>query len=46
MKSGEEYRYAVQNFRVAHEKVEQQRAQLEEQERQACVGLLYLQSLI
>ncbi|KAJ7592884.1 hypothetical protein C8J56DRAFT_929733 [Mycena floridula] len=32
--SGEQYRYALTNFRIAHEKVEQQRAQLEEQERQ------------
>ncbi|KAF9453501.1 hypothetical protein P691DRAFT_658519 [Macrolepiota fuliginosa MF-IS2] len=32
--SGEQYRYALQNFRIAHEKVEQQRLQLEEQERQ------------
>ncbi|TRM64390.1 hypothetical protein BD626DRAFT_547511 [Schizophyllum amplum] len=32
--SGEQYRYALTNFRIAHEKVEQQRLQLEEQERQ------------
>ncbi|KAG6900820.1 hypothetical protein C0993_000139 [Termitomyces sp. T159_Od127] len=32
--SGEQYRYALTNFRLAHEKVEQQRKQLEEQERQ------------
>lgn len=32
--SGDQYRYALQNFRIAHEKVEQQRLQLEEQERQ------------
>lgn len=32
--SGEQYRYALTNFRIAHEKVEQQRHQLEEQERQ------------
>ncbi|GLB40293.1 hypothetical protein LshimejAT787_0801640 [Lyophyllum shimeji] len=32
--SGDQYRYALTNFRIAHEKVEQQRAQLEEQERQ------------
>ncbi|KAG2018075.1 hypothetical protein CC2G_007526 [Coprinopsis cinerea AmutBmut pab1-1] len=31
--SGEQYRYALTNFRIAHEKVEQQRHQLEEQER-------------
>ncbi|KAF5339241.1 hypothetical protein D9758_013293 [Tetrapyrgos nigripes] len=31
---GEQYRYALTNFRIAHEKVEQQRLQLEEQERQ------------
>ncbi|KZS92444.1 hypothetical protein SISNIDRAFT_394151, partial [Sistotremastrum niveocremeum HHB9708] len=31
--SGEQYRYALQNFRIAHEKVEEQRRQLEEQER-------------
>ncbi|KIM84205.1 hypothetical protein PILCRDRAFT_68009 [Piloderma croceum F 1598] len=43
--SGEEYRYALTNFRIAHEKVEQQRQQLEEQERQVAllrerIGLL------
>lgn len=32
--SGEQYRYALANFRIAHEKVESQRKQLEEQERQ------------
>jgi len=32
--SGDQYRYALTNFRIAHEKVEQQRLQLEEQERQ------------
>ncbi|KAF5327648.1 hypothetical protein D9619_004139 [Psilocybe cf. subviscida] len=32
--SGDQYRYALTNFRIAHEKVEQQRTQLEEQERQ------------
>ncbi|KIJ51461.1 hypothetical protein M422DRAFT_58943 [Sphaerobolus stellatus SS14] len=32
--SGEQYRYALANFRIAHEKVESQRQQLEEQERQ------------
>ncbi|KAG8899614.1 hypothetical protein FRB99_006534 [Tulasnella sp. 403] len=32
--SGEQYRYALTNFRIAHEKVESQRQQLEEQERQ------------
>ncbi|KAJ2929363.1 hypothetical protein H1R20_g7717, partial [Candolleomyces eurysporus] len=31
--SGEQYRYALANFRIAHEKVEQQRQQLEEQEK-------------
>lgn len=36
--SGEQYRYALTNFRIAHEKVEEQRRQLEEQERQ--IGLL------
>jgi hypothetical protein len=45
MVSGEQYRYALTNFRIAHEKVEQQRQQLEEQERQvallrARIGLL------
>lgn len=43
--SGEQYRYALTNFRIAHEKVEQQRQQLEEQERQVAllrerIGLL------
>ncbi|KAI9509806.1 hypothetical protein F5148DRAFT_996086 [Russula earlei] len=32
--SGEQYRYALTNFAIAHQKVEEQRAQLEEQERQ------------
>jgi len=32
--SGEQYRYALANFRIAHEKVESQRQQMEEQERQ------------
>ncbi|KAF9041981.1 hypothetical protein BDZ89DRAFT_1128670 [Hymenopellis radicata] len=32
--SGEQYRYALTNFRIAHEKVEEQRHQLEQQERQ------------
>jgi hypothetical protein len=32
--SGQEYQYLMTNFRLAHEKVEQQRRQLEEQERQ------------
>ncbi|KZV64881.1 hypothetical protein PENSPDRAFT_639113 [Peniophora sp. CONT] len=31
---GEQYRYALANFRIAHEKVEEQRTQLETQERQ------------
>jgi len=31
--SGEQYRYALTNFRIAHEKVEQQRIQLEDQEK-------------
>jgi len=35
--SGEQYRYALSNFRIAHEKVEQQRVQLEEQERQVAI---------
>ncbi|KAF7374519.1 Pentafunctional AROM polypeptide [Mycena sanguinolenta] len=30
----EQYQYVLQNFRIAHEKVEEQRVQLEEQERQ------------
>ncbi|KAJ6512841.1 hypothetical protein C8R45DRAFT_961538 [Mycena sanguinolenta] len=30
----EQYQYVLQNFRIAHEKVEEQRMQLEEQERQ------------
>lgn len=32
--SGEQYRYALTNFRIAHEKVEEQRIQLQEQEKQ------------
>ncbi|KAH0580040.1 hypothetical protein H2248_012616 [Termitomyces sp. 'cryptogamus'] len=32
--SGDQYRYALTNFSLAHKKVEQQRQQLEEQERQ------------
>ncbi|KAF7976616.1 hypothetical protein HWV62_2284 [Athelia sp. TMB] len=35
--SGEQYRYALTNFRIAHEKVEQQRQQLEEQEKQVAL---------
>ncbi|KAG8964264.1 hypothetical protein FRC03_002031 [Tulasnella sp. 419] len=35
--SGEQYRYALTNFRIAHEKVESQRQQLEEQERQVAI---------
>ncbi|EGO24404.1 hypothetical protein SERLADRAFT_467625 [Serpula lacrymans var. lacrymans S7.9] len=35
--SGEQYRYALTNFRIAHEKVEQQRHQLEEQEKQVAL---------
>lgn len=31
---GEQHRYVLQNFRIAHEKVEQQRIQLQEQEKQ------------
>jgi len=31
---GEQYRYALTNFRIAHEKVEEQRIQLQEQEKQ------------
>jgi len=34
MISGEQYRYALTNFRIAHEKVEEQRIQLQEQEKQ------------
>ncbi|KAF9649241.1 hypothetical protein BDM02DRAFT_3186418 [Thelephora ganbajun] len=34
MISGEQYRYALTNFRIAHEKVEEQRVQLQEQEKQ------------
>jgi len=32
--SGEQYRYALTNFRIAHERVEEQRIQLQEQEKQ------------
>ncbi|KAI0067290.1 hypothetical protein BV25DRAFT_1819617 [Artomyces pyxidatus] len=32
--SGEQYRYALTNFAIAHQKVEEQRAQLEQQEKQ------------
>jgi len=32
--SGEQYRYALTNFRIAHEKVEEQRLQMQEQEKQ------------
>ncbi|KAH7913533.1 hypothetical protein BJ138DRAFT_1058888 [Hygrophoropsis aurantiaca] len=35
--SGEQYRYALTNFRIAHEKVEEQRRQLEEQEKQVAI---------
>lgn len=35
--SGEQYRYALTNFRIAHEKVEEQRRQLEEQEKQVAL---------
>ncbi|KAG9311476.1 hypothetical protein JVU11DRAFT_8591 [Chiua virens] len=35
--SGEQYRYALANFRIAHEKVEEQRRQLEEQEKQVAL---------
>lgn len=35
--SAEQYRYALQNFRIAHEQVEKQRHQLEEQERQVAI---------
>ncbi|KAF5391656.1 hypothetical protein D9757_002485 [Collybiopsis confluens] len=35
--SGEQYRYALTNFRIAHEKVEEQRSQLEEQEKQVAM---------
>ena len=35
--SAEQYRYALQNFRIAHEQVEKQRQQLEEQERQVAL---------
>jgi len=37
--SGEQYRYALTNFRIAHEKVEDQRRQLEEQEKQVALLL-------
>ncbi|KAL5504232.1 DBP5 [Sanghuangporus vaninii] len=32
--TGDQYRYVLTNFRIAHEKVEQQRVQLQEQEKQ------------
>ncbi|KLO07631.1 hypothetical protein SCHPADRAFT_922813 [Schizopora paradoxa] len=32
--TGDQHRYVLQNFRIAHEKVEQQRIQLQEQEKQ------------
>ncbi|KAI0684592.1 hypothetical protein BC835DRAFT_1292792 [Cytidiella melzeri] len=35
--SGEQYRYALTNFRIAHEKVEEQRGQLQEQEKQVAI---------
>ncbi|RDX57128.1 hypothetical protein OH76DRAFT_1394904 [Lentinus brumalis] len=35
--SGEQYRYALTNFRIAHEKVEEQRIQLQEQEKQVAL---------
>ncbi|KAH9847703.1 hypothetical protein C2E23DRAFT_787174 [Lenzites betulinus] len=35
--SGEQYRYALTNFRIAHEKVEEQRLQLQEQEKQVAL---------
>ncbi|TCD63206.1 hypothetical protein EIP91_005845 [Steccherinum ochraceum] len=35
--SGEQYRYALTNFRIAHEKVEEQRGQLQEQENQVAL---------
>ncbi|THG98737.1 hypothetical protein EW026_g3503 [Hermanssonia centrifuga] len=34
---GEQYRYALTNFRIAHEKVEEQRGQLQEQEKQVAL---------
>ncbi|KIP10494.1 hypothetical protein PHLGIDRAFT_33869 [Phlebiopsis gigantea 11061_1 CR5-6] len=34
---GEQYRYALTNFRIAHEKVEEQRTQLQEQEKQVAL---------
>ncbi|GJE94590.1 hypothetical protein PsYK624_107600 [Phanerochaete sordida] len=34
---GEQYRYALTNFRIAHEKVEGQRLQLQEQEKQVAL---------
>ncbi|KAF9506444.1 hypothetical protein BS47DRAFT_1374118 [Hydnum rufescens UP504] len=37
MVSAEQYRYALTNFRIAHEQVERQRQQLEEQERQVAL---------
>ncbi|KAF8315491.1 uncharacterized protein EI90DRAFT_2946518, partial [Cantharellus anzutake] len=35
--SADQYRYALTNFRIAHEQVEKQRQQLEEQERQVAL---------
>lgn len=35
--SAEQYRYALTNFRIAHEKVEEQRVQLQEQEKQVAL---------
>ncbi|KAG2348027.1 hypothetical protein BDR05DRAFT_875197 [Suillus weaverae] len=35
--TGEQYRYALTNFRIAHDKVEEQRRQLEEQEKQVAL---------
>ncbi|KAI0342669.1 hypothetical protein BDW22DRAFT_133857 [Trametopsis cervina] len=35
--SGDQYRYALTNFRIAHEKVEEQRGQLQEQEKQVAL---------
>ncbi|OSC99854.1 hypothetical protein PYCCODRAFT_1394283 [Trametes coccinea BRFM310] len=34
---GDQYRYALTNFRIAHEKVEEQRLQLQEQEKQVAM---------
>ncbi|CDO75189.1 hypothetical protein BN946_scf184866.g30 [Trametes cinnabarina] len=35
--SGDQYRYALANFRIAHERVEEQRLQLQEQEKQVAL---------